>query len=130
MEIYRLKISFPYDGNEVKWSKTIDVKDDFTLHELHRLILNLVDFDDDHLHEFYVGKNPRSKPSEVPDDARLNEIYPITGLKLYYLFDFGANWLFEIKKERKKIAFDDSQNYPVLVESTGVNPDQYPEYDD
>jgi len=130
MEIYRLKISFPYDESEVRWSKTIDVKEDFTLDELHGLILELVDFDDDHLHEFFVGKNPRSRPNEVPDRARLNEIYPLTGLKLYYLFDFGDSWLFEIKKARKKIAFDNSLKYPVLVESTGVNPEQYPEYDD
>jgi|SRR5690554_1674710 hypothetical protein len=130
MEIYRLIISFPYDEDEVRWSKTIDVQEDFTLYELHNLIQELVEFDDDHLYEFFISKNPRSRSNELPDDTRLNEVYPLTGLKLYYLFDFGGSWLFEIKKSRKKIAIEKESKYPMLVETVGVNPQQYPDYDD
>ena len=36
MEIYTLTISFPYDEDEQPWSRTIEVKEDFTLVKLHK----------------------------------------------------------------------------------------------
>jgi pRiA4b ORF-3-like protein len=102
MEIYTLNISFPYDDEDQPWSKTIEVKEDFTLLKLHKYIQKLVDFDDDHLYEFYVGKNPNNRTYSVPKKLKLNEIYPLSGQKLFYLFDFGDCWLFQIKKSRKK----------------------------
>ncbi len=56
MEVYILHISFPYDENDNPWSKTVEVKEDFSLQQLHKYIQKIVDFDDDHLYEFYVGK--------------------------------------------------------------------------
>ena len=130
MEIYKLTISFPYDEDDIPWSKTIEVKEDFTLIQLHKYIQKLVEFDDDHLYRFYVEKNPRNLRSFVSKKMKLNEIYPLKGEKLYYLFDFGDSWLFQITKSRKKIIEDNKVSYPLLIESTGVNPEQYPEYDD
>ena len=130
MEIYTLNISFPYDENETPWSKTIEVKEDFSLQNLHIYIQKIIEFDNDHLYEFYVGKNPRNKTYSVPNKTKLNEIYPLTGQKIYYLFDFGDSWLFQFKKSRKKKTANNQLNYPVLIESFGVNPEQYPEYED
>ena len=131
MEVYTLHISFPYDENDIPWSKTVEVKEDFSLQQLHKYIQKIVDFDDDHLYEFYVGKKPGNKAYLVPKKTKLNEIYPITGYKLYYLFDFGDSWLFEIKKSRKKVVQEEkNKKYPILVESTGVNPEQYPDYEE
>ncbi len=127
MEIYTLTISFPYDEDEEPWSKTIEVKEDFDLQKLHKYIQKIVDFDDDHLYEFYIGKNPRNRAQAVPKKTKLNEIYPMTGYKLYYLFDFGDSWLFQIKKSRKKKTEEKQKKYPVLIESTGVDPEQYPD---
>jgi len=130
MEIYSLTISFPYDEDEEPWSRTIVVKEDFTLVKFHKYIQSIVEFDDDHLYEFFIGKNPRNKVSSVPKKTQLNEVYPLKGYKLYYLFDFGDSWLFEIKKSRKKIIEDKKVKYPRVIESSGVNPEQYPEYED
>jgi hypothetical protein len=130
MEIYKLTISFPYDEDDIPWSKTIEVKEDFTLMQLHKYIQKLIEFDDDHLYEFYVEKNPRNLRNLVSKKLKLNEIYPLKGEKLYYLFDFGDSWLFQIVKSRKKVIEDNKVAYPLLVESTGVNPEQYPEYED
>jgi hypothetical protein len=130
MEIYTLTISFPYDDEEEPWSKTIEVKEDLSLQELHKYIQEVVEFDNDHLYEFFVGKNPRNKAQTIPNETKLNEIYPMTGYKLYYLFDFGDSWLFQIKKSRKKKIEEQKKKYPVLIESTGVNPEQYPEYEE
>lgn len=130
MEVYTLTISFPYDEDEVPWSRTIEVKEDFTLQNLHKYIQKIVDFDDDHLYEFYVGKNPRNKAHSVPKKTKLNEIYPLTGYKIYYLFDFGDSWLFQIKKSRKKKIESKQTKYPALIESSGVNPEQYSDDED
>ena len=130
MEIYTLTITFPYDEDDIPWSRTIEVKEDFTLKRLHHYIQGIVEFDDDHLYEFYLGRNPRNRAHTVPTNSKLNQIYPLNGLKLYYLFDFGDSWLFEIRKSRKKKNAEEGQKYPVLIESIGINPEQYPEYDE
>ena len=130
MEIYTLKIKFPYDDEEIPWSRTIEVKENFTLQNFHEFIQDTVEFDDDHLYEFYIGRNPRNRYRTVPENAKLNELYPLTGFKLYYLFDFGDSWLFEITKSRKKKIADKNARLPVVIESVGENPEQYPEYDE
>lgn len=130
MEVLTLEISFPYDENDLPWSRVIEVKEDFTFRQLHKYIQKLVNFDDDHLYEFYVGKNPRNRSREIPKSASLNKIYPLTGYKIYYLFDFGDCWLFQIKRLRNKLEEDITIKYPRLVKSVGVNPEQYPEYEE
>ncbi len=130
MEIFTLEISFPFDESDDPWTRTIEVKEDLTLLELHKYIQKIVDFDDDHLYEFYIGKSPRNKLGNVPKSKKLNEIYPLTGYKLYYLFDFGDSWLFQIKKSRKKLAVDQQVKYPRIIKTSGINPEQYPEYEE
>ena len=129
MEIYKLEISFPYDQDEIPWIREIEVREDFTLRQLHKYIQKIVNFDDDHLYEFFIGKHPRNRLKVVPKSRKLNEIYPITGYKLYYLFDFGDDWLFEIKKSRKQIIEDSKLKYPRIVKAIGENPEQYPDYE-
>ena len=63
----------------------------------------------------------------MPKRTKLNEIYPLNGFKLYYLFDFGDSWLFEIRKSRKKKVANKQSKVPALIESSGANPEQYPE---
>ena len=53
----------------------------------------------------------------------------MTGYKLYYLFDYGDEWIFQIKKSRKKKKLNEKIKYPQLIESTGTNPEQYPDYE-
>ena len=102
MEIYTLEISFPHDDNEEPWNRTIEVEETTSLEELHMFIQKVVCFDNDHLYEFYVGKNPNSRSESISETSNLSEIYPLTGYKLYYHFDFGDSWLFQIKKSRKR----------------------------
>ena len=130
MEIYTLTISFPYDEDDVPWLRTVEVKENMRLKELHQYIQDIVEFDDDHLYEFTIQTSPRNRGQKVSKAAKLNEIYPLSGEKLYYLFDFGDCWLFQIKKLRKKKSIELGKKYPILIESSGINPEQYPEYED
>jgi len=60
MEIFTLEISFPYDSKDKSWARVIEVQEDFTLEELHCYIQEVVAFDNDHLYDFYIGKNARN----------------------------------------------------------------------
>ncbi len=130
MEVFTLEISLPYSEEDEPWSKVVEVREDFTFRQLHTYIQKIVEFDDDHLYEFYIGKNPSNRSGAIPKNAKLNEIYPLTGYKIYYLFDFGDSWLFQIKKSLKNLEEDKQVKYPRLIKSTGVNPEQYPEYEE
>ncbi len=129
MEIYTLKICFPHDDfeSDPPWLRVIEVKEDFKLQQLHKYIQKIIEFDDDHLYEFYIGRNSRNRAQEVSKGTKLNELYPITGYKLYYLFDFGDNWLSEIKKSIKKKTRVESEKYPKIIQQEGENPEQYPD---
>lgn len=122
----------------------LEIPKSASLIDLHEAIQRAMDFDNDHLFDFFSGRNERSSNSvcgrnqEIWEDASddyydllLEDIYPLPNkFKLYYLFDYGDNWLFEIAKQRKKPVYEATIKYPRVVSSTGVKPKQYPDYDE
>ena len=114
---------------------------------MHFFIQKLVNFDNDHLFEFFAGKHNRNRKIEFTDESwggayekeygdydeiDLDQIYPLPkGLKLFYHFDFGDDWYFKIIRTRKK-PFESQKGvkYPRIIEKTGSNPKQYPVYDE
>jgi len=89
------------------------------------------------LYKFFAGRNERNYKIEFsdkpgyPDDGGdyevilLKNIYPLKGLKLYYLFDFGDSWTFEIRKNRKEIKTLQNTKYPRVVSDNGIKLMQY-----
>ena len=130
VEIYTLKITFAHAVKEYPWSRTIEVSENFTLRQLHTYIQKIVEFNDDHLYEFYAGRNPRNRAYIIPEKTRMNEVFPLDALKLYYLFDFGDNWLFKIMKSKKKKLATNESILPELFKSVGENPEQYCDFDE
>ena len=59
------------------------------------------------------------------ENILLKDIYPLKGLKLYYLFDFGNNWLFEMRKSRKTAKLRHDIEYPCVVSDNGIKQRQY-----
>ena len=138
-ELFSLIVSSFWDPIEDEnfWEATIEVPDSFSLYGLHLFIQDIIEFDNDHLFEFYAGRNDRNRKLKFSDepgyphdggeyeDITLKDIYPLKGLKLYYLFDFGDNWLFEIRKSRKKATAKEGIEYPRVVSDNGVKLNQY-----
>jgi Plasmid pRiA4b ORF-3-like protein len=136
-EIYTLTIEFPSRGEE-PWSRVFEVEETMDLADLHLYIQELIEFDNDHLFQFFIGRNWRdyrvvfgdSEFLEIGEVASLsttmNIIFPLNGLKFFYLFDFGDSWLFRIKKGRKLKHKVSGVEYPRIIESVGENPEQYP----
>lgn len=125
------------------WAARIEVPESFTLIELRETIQRLVDFDDDHLHEFFTGRNWRDRKvtfgesAETPfelnegEEVPLSEVFPLPkGQKLYYNFDFGDDWLFEITCHSETKQAKRSTRRAKLIHEKGRRPIQYPGEDD
>ena len=143
MEIYTLIITLPLysrlTGNH-EWERVIEIPATSSLYDLHSYIQEIAEFDNDHLYMFFAGRSHTNRkilysdsPANPYDSGdygniSLDEVYPMKGLKLHYIFDFGDNWVFEIKKMRKKKIGQEGIVYPRIIASTGKNPDQYKDW--
>ena len=140
--IWTLKVKFCHV--EPECHHLIEIDADASLIDLHMAIQEAVNFDNDHLFEFFLGRHPRNRavkignsggwgdfdPYEIYEKVELSEVFPLPakGLKLFYLFDFGDSWYFQITKTRRKEKDPEpGVTYPRVVEKKGENPEQYPE---
>jgi hypothetical protein len=58
-------------------------------------------------------------------ETPLKNIWPTCRKKLYYLFDFGDKWIFEIRKDRKAKEPELGIKYTRVIKAIGPNPEQY-----
>jgi hypothetical protein len=156
MKIYTLEvfiIAGPVDEKFAKknpvMSRTLEIRGDQTLEDLHNAIFKAFNRFDDHLYEFQIGgkgpHDPKAKKYGVP--AQEDEIFDelqMTGtaeqttlddLKLKkdesfgYLFDFGDDWWHQINV----VAIQDKTpkgRYPKITDRVGQSPPQYMEMDE
>jgi hypothetical protein len=138
--IWTFKIELLFGGYaKDKWQATIEIDSESTLESFHLAIQDAVEFENDHLYEFYISKTERSRDRIRFDDddggvydTTLESIYPLEkGRKLYYMFDYGDSWLFKITKAKSSTqAPKPGINYPRVVSEAGNKPEQYPEWDE
>ena len=118
----------------------IEIDSKSSLFDLHNFIQDAADFGHDHLFEFFAGRSPRNRKVvfggynddweerlDIYCDTCLEHIYPLPkSCKLYYRFDFGDNWYFEIRKGRKKPReAEEGIHYPRIVKLIDPAPQQY-----
>ena len=131
--------------------RTIAIRSDQTLVEVHYALQAAFDWDDDHLYSFWpdgefysrAGReythpfhaaqpNPLGPfargPARASAEIRLNRLKLKKGQRLAYLFDFGDEW--RVRLTVRQITADDGQPYPRRLESVGDAPPQYPDYAD
>lgn len=138
--IWTLKIKLVFGiYAEEEWEGTLKIDSSSTLEELHDAIQDAVDFDNDHLYEFYIARTERSRERIQFDDDNekvytntIESVFPLEkNRKFFYLFDYGDNWLFQVTRSRKKPFTAQSRtNYPRLISEQGTNPEQYPDWDE
>lgn len=126
--------------------RTIQVRGDQTLEELHEAIFDAFDRYDEHMYEFQVGgKGPRDRNARryglsLDDDFdeydMTGDVRDITigtlGLKIDepfgYWFDFGDDWWHQVAV----LAIHDKVprgRYPKVTKRVGKSPPQYPYFD-
>ncbi|MDD5698242.1 MAG: hypothetical protein PHH77_06455 [Victivallaceae bacterium] len=118
--------------------RVIEIKKDASLYALHAAIQDAVEFDRDHPFEFYTANSasPFAQKHWLTEQEgwqednwhtiKLKDIWPLGRKKLYYLFDFGDQWTFEIRKARGEKDASRYASYPRVIQSIGSNPEQYP----
>ncbi|MBV6319546.1 plasmid pRiA4b ORF-3 family protein [Duganella violaceipulchra] len=108
---------------------------DWTLADLADHILFTMDFDGDHLSQFSVAATPSGRRTPLgPDDESdgmdlpLNSLFPLPKhKKLFYLYDFGASWWFQISKQGKPTTAMPGVTYPRMLAEQGRKPLEYGE---
>ena len=135
---WTFKIELPLEPDaEEEWSRVIEIDPSSTLEDFHYCIQDAIEFDDDHLYEFYISRTERSRDrirfddeNEEIYDLTLEDLYPLEkGKKLFYLFDYGDHWLFKVTKSRKKPQKPGKEvKYPRVIEEIGENPSGDPTY--
>lgn len=136
--IATVKIRLSGSGYEqLKWSRTVEVPDDITFYDLHCIIQDLLNFDNDHMYEFFGGPRWNKRALAIgaaatPDDPgqydrmMLFDILPLEDkLKLFYIFDFGDSWIFSISCVRGRKPIHKNAKYPRVVEKIGRALRQY-----
>lgn len=122
----------------------IETPVELTLGELASHILGMLEFEEtDHLDEFYLanslgGKRTHLTPDgEWDDDSAqvmkipLSAVFPLPkNKKLFYLFDFGASWRFQITKQGRQTEAQPGTEYPRVVSETGVKPKEFGDDED
>jgi len=120
-------------------SRTIEIRGDQTLEQLHDAIFQAYGRWDSHLYEFQLGKRPYDPdgPNYGPSDGapeenaagdasatKLDDL----GLKpkrvFGYWFDFGDDWYHSVQVERVEQAIP-TVTYPRVIRRVGKSPPQY-----
>jgi hypothetical protein len=122
---HQLKIVLKYTKPQV-W-RTVVVPEEFTFHQLHTVIQSVMNWEDSHLYQFNLGAPYRSDSIqliEIEDDfdgfsggkyqkmdaleTKLTDIFQGDFKKISYTYDFGDDWLHEIrllKKPKEEVKF-------------------------
>lgn len=118
------------------WRKIV-LSSEHTMEDLHDMIQESFDFDNDHLYSFFMdGKinskneihSPKGFKKPFASESIIGELKLYVGQRICYLYDYGDEWLFDILL----LDMDPKAELPeqgVIIESVGSSPIQY-RYDD
>ena len=147
-QIYVFKVSLK--GAPRIW-RTVALRGNHTLDDLHRVIYQAFDRYDEHLYSFYFPKPRRADTKRgpaadeythpyayeeapllsetLPRDAAMTPLASLglrVGQRFDYVFDFGDSWEHEITVEEISGPVGRAR-YPRIIEKRGGSPPQYPD---
>lgn len=131
--------------------RTIAIRSDQTLDDLHEVLFESFDRFDEHLYSFhrqplFARRGPDCNRGNVEytspvlieeadpfgerdlrdaSRTRMGELEFKRGDKFYYLFDFGDSWWHELTVEQTGQPLQPAYQYPFIMEKHGVSPPQY-----
>jgi hypothetical protein len=121
-------------------TRSIEVREDQTLVELHEGIQQAFGWLNDHLYSFWLDARSWGSPSTeytapveadegvATADVLIAKLGLTPGATIAYVFDFGDSWRVALRlKERTE---DAGGRYPRVVAAEGEAPPQYPDVDE
>jgi Plasmid pRiA4b ORF-3-like protein len=124
--------------------RTIQMRGDQTLENLHEAIFDAFDREEEHLYEFQIGgrgpQDPQASRYSLGslDDAELDgavETTTLASLELKvnspfgYWFDFGDDWWHQVNLIALEAA-EPGARYPKVIKRVGPSPPQYVDWDE
>jgi len=124
---------FPY--------RVIAIQENASLYDLGLAILSSFRFDRDHLFGFYDNLHRYSDSQEgyelsygggfggrfpAVKSTKIATVFPEPKKKMLFVYDYGDEWRFIVQLEKKALPVV-GVKYPVVIESCGDNPEQYPD---
>lgn len=115
--------------------RTIEVRENQTLHQLHRAIQRAFNWDDDHLYSFFLSGEAWDRRTEYASPyaegersarARLDSLGLRSGQRFLYLFDYGDDLRHDVEVLNMNDR-PDPVRYPRILEVHGEAPPQYPD---
>ena len=105
-------------------SRTIQIRGDQTLQDLHEAILVAFDRKDDQFYSFHFGAGRRRDGQEIPPASTVGCLHLRVGRRLRYHFDPEDDWTHDVKVA----AVGDpavGEKYPRVTRRVGESPPQY-----
>ncbi|MCC5847614.1 MAG: plasmid pRiA4b ORF-3 family protein [Verrucomicrobia bacterium] len=97
----RIRISLRYSDPEI-W-RELCIPDGLTLGDLHRVIQIVMDWDNDHMHQFIHKKKLYGEPMDDfgfelldEEDFTVSDFFPRKGSRIMYEYDFGDSWIHDV----------------------------------
>ncbi|MHB1127346.1 MAG: plasmid pRiA4b ORF-3 family protein [Bacillota bacterium] len=129
--------SFKVSLDKKTWRRVV-LSAHHTLEDLHLIIQEAFEFNDDHLYCFFMdGKrwsrnayySPGDDQGPYVNKVRIGELGLEPGQEILYLFDYGDEWCFKVRLEDKS---EEGPRLlkPVITARAGESPDQYPMWEE
>jgi len=130
-------------------SRTIQIRGDQTLQDLHHAIFDAFGRSDEHMYEFQFGKGPmdpkapryvlptaygsesgeKNPPAGRVDQATIESLGLAVGRSFGYWFDFGDDWWHQINVEAIEDRVPEGK-FPKVTKREGNSPPQYADEDE
>ncbi len=128
----RLRLKITLNGSEPPIWRRVEVNDDITFHQLHRVIQQAMGWEDCHLHEFEVartrigtrgGDDMMFAVSDALLPERSTRLFELLDgrRKFRYWYDFGDDWWHDITIE-KRLPADAAARPAVLLDGAMACP--------
>ncbi len=122
---YIFKVSLQSSWRKIKISSSSSLED------LHLIIQDAFNFDNDHLYAFFTsgkawqGENYSSPYSDGFNAAekKIIDLGLLPGQEILYIFDFGVEWRIKVKYER--LIEEPQLLKPQVIDKKGQSPEQY-----
>lgn len=136
------KTDYIFDVRFEDCLRKIQIGGDKTLYHFAEAIIKAFDFDFDHCFGFYdnfrypgseksyelfvdIGEEPVTPSAKGVKKTKVSQAFQNPGEKMVFLFDYGDEWHFSVELKEIKDAGKGSSK-PVILESIGKAPEQYP----